>query len=367
MGVPVGRKNLFSEPRRAVLGVGGVAVALLLVLMLGGIVDGAIREVTAYIDTSPADVFVAQAGVRNMHMASSTIPIVDLQTIRGLPGVSWADPILYAPDAVSTASGRRIAYVIGFVSGGRGGPAALVEGRAPGSGEVVIDQRAAESLGAGVGDEVVLLGERWSISGLTSGLTNLANTVAFVTYRDFEDAIGTHGTASYVLVGGDAPAADLAATIERTTSLSALSKSEFADQERRLVEDMSAQLIQIMNVAALLIALAVIALTLFSTTLSHLREVGVIKALGATRSRLTGVVLSQAAWTVLTAVAVAVALAVGLAVLVSKVTTNVSILLEPAAVARLVVAATALGLVGAITPMIKVWRVDPATVFRRNR
>ena len=69
----------------------------------------------------------------------------------------------------------------------------------------------------------------------------------------------------------------------------------------------------------------------------------------------------------MTAVGVAVVLAVGLSILVSKVTANVSILLEPAAVARLVVAASVLGLLGAITPVIRVWRVDPATVFRRNR
>ncbi len=42
-GVPVGRRNLFSDRRRAVLGISGVAVALLMILMLGGVVNGAMR------------------------------------------------------------------------------------------------------------------------------------------------------------------------------------------------------------------------------------------------------------------------------------------------------------------------------------
>lgn len=367
MRVPIGRKNLVSERRRAVLGVTGVGVALLLVLMLGGIVDGAIREVTSYIDTSPADVFVAQAGVRNMHMASSSIPVADVRSIRRLPGVSWADPILYTPDALSTAGGREVAYVIGFVPGGQGGPVTLVQGRDPGPGEVVIDRRAADNLELTVGDRVVLLGRNWTITGMTSGLTNIANTVAFIRYEDFEAATGMSSVASYVLVGGSIPADELTRPIEEATGLSALTRDAFADQERRLVQDMSAQLIQIMNVAALLIALAVIALTLYATTLSHLREIGVIKALGATPARLAGVVLSQAAWTVVTAVAIAVVLAVGFAALIPRFTTSVSILLEPVAVVRVGVATSVLGFVGAIAPLVKVWRVDPVTVFRRYR
>lgn len=38
--VPIGRRNLFSDRRRAILGVAGVGVALLLVLALDGIFAG---------------------------------------------------------------------------------------------------------------------------------------------------------------------------------------------------------------------------------------------------------------------------------------------------------------------------------------
>src|SRR6266536_3493179 len=168
-GVPIGRRNLFSDRRRAVLGIAGVGVALLLVLLLGAIVDGAMRQVTRYIDTAPADVFVAQRGVTNMHMASSAVPLADVGQIRALPGVTWADPILYLPDALATPTGRQIAYAVGYVPGGRGGPASLVQGRPPGAGQVVIDQRAAGNLGLKLGDPVRLLGRDWRISGLTTG------------------------------------------------------------------------------------------------------------------------------------------------------------------------------------------------------
>src|SRR5215831_13403296 len=200
-GVPVGRRNLFSDRRRAALGITGVGVALLMVLMLAAIVNGAMRQVTRYIDSSPADVFVAQRGVTNMHMASSAVPLAAVQRIRALPGVAWADPILYLPDALATPGGRQVAYVVGYIPGQRGGPVSLIQGRPPGNGQVVIDQRAAGSLGLEVGDSVRLLARSWRISGLTTGLTSLANTVAFVRFADLAAARNLARISSYVLAG----------------------------------------------------------------------------------------------------------------------------------------------------------------------
>ena len=150
-GVPIGRRNLFSDSRRAVLGIAGVAVALLMALMLAGVVNGAMRQVTRYIDTSPASVFVAQRGVTNMHMAASALPLADVRRIRAVAGVTWASPILYLPDALATPAGRQVAYVVGYRPGQRGGPPGLVQGRPPKHGQVVIDQRAAASLGLRAG------------------------------------------------------------------------------------------------------------------------------------------------------------------------------------------------------------------------
>ena len=363
-GVPIGRRNLFSDRRRAVLGITGVGVALLLVLMLAAIVNGAMRQVTRYIDTSPADVFVAQRGVTNMHMASSAVPLADLARIRTLTGVAWADPILYLPDALATPSGRQVAYVVGYLPGQQGGPVGLVQGRPPGPGQVVLDQRAAGNLGLKIGDSVRLLARTWRISGLTTELTNLANTVAFIRFPDLAAARNLTGITSYILAGTRSDPAALAHQIAAATGLSALTRAQFSAQERALVQDMSAQLLQIMNLAGYLIGLAVIALTLYAATLSRLREAGVLKALGATPARLATVVVSQALWTVGAAMAVALGLTFGLAAVLGRTGGNLSVVLEPGSVIRVAAGAIILAGLGAVAPLIKVWRVDPMTVFR---
>ncbi|HEX9123609.1 MAG TPA: ABC transporter permease [Actinomycetota bacterium] len=363
--VPVGRRNLFAERRRAALGIAGVAASFLMVLALDGIVNGATRELTRYIDTSPADVFVAQRGVTNMHMASSWLPLANVKEIRALPSVSWADPILYAPDALTTPTGQQLTYVIGYQPGGRGGPITLSAGSDPGPGEIVIDAQAAQDLRLAVEGSVSVLGRTWRISGLTSGLTNIANTVAFVRFEDFAGSRRVPDIASYILVGGSVSPDSLARRIEANTELTALPRAGFSEQEGALARDMSAQVLQIMTLAAFLIGLAIIGLVLYTATLSRLQEIGVMKALGAMPRRLAVVVLSQALWTVGMALALALVLAFSLSWVLARSAGNITIAFGASAVVPVALGGVVVGVLGAVAPVIRVRRVDPVSVFRR--
>jgi putative ABC transport system permease protein len=362
--VPVGRRNLFSERRRAFLGIAGVAASLFMVLALDGIFGGLMRQVTGYIDFSGADVVVSQRGVRTMHMSSSTVPLTAAGTIRALPGVRWADPILYDTGALLASGNRELTYLIGFTPNGRGGPASIVAGTEPGPGEIVIDRDAADSLGVGLGGRVRILDRSWRVSGMTAGMTNFVNSVSYVRFDDFARARGLRGVGSYVLVGTRVPVSPMVDRIEKATGLTAQSRSAFASEERRGVKDMTTDLMQIMTIAAFMIGLAVIGLSLYTATLSRLREIGVMKALGARPGRLGRIVASQAAWTVGSAVAIAVLLAMGLGWVLGR-ETSLPLVVEWPSVLRAAAGGAILGSLGALAPLLRVWRVDPASVFRR--
>jgi putative ABC transport system permease protein len=365
-GVPVGRRLLLSERRRAILGTAGVSVALLLILVLNGIVDGAMERVTHYIDTSPAGVFVAQSGVSNMHMASSTLPLSNLDRIRATSGVVWAEPILYETDSlVASADQRLMSYVIGYEPGRPGGPPGSVRGATPGPGEIVLDGQAAKDVGVGIGDRVNILGRSWRVSGLTDQLTNIASTISFVRFDDFAGARSLPPIASFVLVGTSGSAQAVAERIAAETGLTALTTSRFAASERRLVRDMAAQIMQIMTLAAFVIGVAVIGLLLYAGTLSRLREVGVMKALGAGMRRLVAHVLSQAAWTVGVAFMLAVVIAELLGLALGALGSNVTLVLTRSSVVEAGLGGVVLGAAGALAPVVRMARVDPATVFRR--
>ncbi|HET7488882.1 MAG TPA: ABC transporter permease [Acidimicrobiales bacterium] len=364
--VPLARRALFQDRRRAALAAGGVAAALLLVLLLQGIFDGAMRQATAYLRASPADVIVSQRDVRTMHMSVSALDPATDDAVRAVDGVAWAEGLRYTTTFLVGAGDRQqLSYVIGYdTATGRGGPRRLSAGRPPGPGEILVERIAADRLGLRLGDRVGVFGGTFRVSGLFHGGTTIANSAAFIRTEDF--AAGT--PSAYVLVGArpGVPAGDLARRVAAAVPGDTVQTTgRFAREEAALVRDMSADLMRIMSTIGLLIALAVIALTLFTLTLAKLREHAVVKALGGRTRRLAAVVLAEAAWSVALAVAVATAAAVVLGAVVGRVNPAVAVAVTPAGVVRVGLSALAVGAVGAIVPLRRVVAVDPASAFRR--
>jgi len=228
----------------------------------------------------------------------------------------------------------------------------------------VLDAGAADKLGVDMGDEVSAMGRPWTVSGLTEGMTNITNTISYMRFADFANAREMQRTISYILVSTSDPQT-ISTSITHQTGLEALTNEEFSGQERRIVQDMSADIMRIMTVSGLLIGLTVVVLVLYSATLSRLRDIGLMKAIGASNQRVAGLVLVQAAWTVVPALALALLTTLGLSVVMSGIGAGIPMWLSPAAVARVGAIALLLGAAGAIAPLSRVVRVEPTSVFRR--
>jgi putative ABC transport system permease protein len=364
--VPLARRALFQDRRRAALAAGGVAAALLLVLLLDGIVAGGMRQVTAYLRSSPADVIVAQEGVKTMHMSVSAMSAGTVDAVRRVDGVAWAEGLHYASSTITTPLGRELSYVFGYDPTGRLGPRRLTSGRTPANGEALVDEVAADRIGVGIGDRVQVFGESFTVSGLFDDGTSMINTITFITAADYRRL--RDESIAYVFAGAGPGVSDEALAARVASALPAATvqtRDRFVQEEAAIVGDMAADLMQIMSIVGFLIALAVIGLTLFGLTLSKLREHAVVKALGSRNRGLGIVVLTQAVWSV----AVALVLATVLAVLISGLVTSLSpallVTIEPSSVLRAGIGALVVGALGSVVPLRRVFRVDPATAFRR--
>jgi putative ABC transport system permease protein len=143
------------------------------------------------------------------------------------------------------------------------------------------------------------------------------------------------------------------------------SRSGFVHEEAAIVGDMAADLMEIMSIVGFLIALAVIGLTLFTLTLAKLREHAIVKALGSRNRRVGAVVLTQAVWSVAVALALATVLAILIGALVGRVAPALLVTIEPGSVLRAGIGGLVVGALGSIVPLRRVFKVDPATAFRR--
>lgn len=369
MGVPIARRNLFESKTRLLVSTGGVALAMLLVLALDGVFAGAMRGVTAYIDMTRFDVVVSQEGVRNLHMTSSQFPLYKLDRLRSVPGVADVAPILFSSAFLVSGDRRSLVYLIGYEPKELGGPAP--SGNVPRTlerGDVVVDEKIAGEMGLGIGDTVSVLGRDFRVAGLVSGTVSITNSVAYIRFDDFEEATRLRRIASFGLVRvrpGTDPSSVADRIQEKVGDLTVQTKAGFADSERRIISDMSTDILRIMSLVGFFIGLAVVGLTVYTATLSKLKEFGVLKALGAPASRLFGVVLAQALMSVALGLAAAVAAALALSAVLGLTGAGIRVVVEYSSVVRVALAGTVIAVAASAAPIVRVARIEPADVFRR--
>jgi len=356
---------------RVALSIGGVALAMVLIIVLDAVFLGAERQATRYIDHSGADVIVSQEGVRTMHMAASTLPLTLVGPVRAIPGVASVTPILFASDIVRVGEARGNAYVVGLPPDAATGvpPESSAGAVIPGPGGAIIDQRVAEQANLGIGDTVTILGQPFRIDGLSRGTAGLVNSVVIITLADFASIRGSADSASFLFIetaSGEAPDAVAARISTAIDGVTVQTRAGFAAEERALIRDMGANIIRVMNLLGFVIGLAVMALAVYLAMLSRQREFGMLKALGAANQRLYRVVVFQALASVGIGFVVAVALTAGLGMLLPRIGSNVALVLGPPALARALLASLVIAGLASLLPIRRIARLDPAMVFRKG-
>lgn len=362
-------RNLFQNRARLIISVGGVALALLLVLSLDAVFTGVEQQITAYILHSGADVWVSQADVLNMHMASSSLPDSVARKVRHLPGVESVSPINYLTNNVIANEERNLAYIIGLPEEAQlGGPWEISSGQSlPDEDEVIINRSVAEKSGIRLGDRVEILGEDFQVVGLSEGTASLVNSVAFISTKDFEEFRGSYDTFSFLLVKvaeGESPLIVAARIQAQVRDVTAQTTQEFAGQERRVVRDMSTDLITIMNLIGFLIGLAVMALTVYTSTLSRRREYGMLKALGARNPDLYLTVLAQAILSVMLGFGFGLAITLLLTLAIPFFDSNLVLKVSFDSLLKVGSVSLVIAGISAMIPIRQIGGLDPATVFR---
>jgi putative ABC transport system permease protein len=360
--VPIARRQLFAKGGRTFAGLLGIASALLLVLALNAIFAGMEGRLTGYINRSGADVIVAQKGVQTMHMTQSALPERDVQAITAVDGVRSATPILYRSIFVERGDKSGVVALVG------GGP---IPGSAhtPVGRGIVIDKALAEQLGVGIGDSVQVFGTDLRVAGEVTGTAAISGSFAFVARPTLARLLQAQGLASYVLVDA-APGATAAQLAERINAsvpgVTASTREQFAASERRVVGDMSTDIVHAMTFIGFVIGVAVAGLVAYSATLAQLRDVAVLRALGLTTRRALALISAQVGFMIVGGFILALVFVAGLAALAPSLSPTLVLSVQAGDVLRAAFVASAVALAAALIPILRVAQVEPASIFRRS-
>ena len=359
--VPLARRNLLAEPRRLAAAAAGVGMALMLILLLDGLWAGIKANVTTYEDNVGADLFVAQPGTRNFFGAVSVIPTETVDTVLADPDVDWAVAVRGFFSIVELHGRKVPTYVIGSTPGERGGPWDLRTGRAPvADDEVAIGRVLARRHGLEVGDDLAIMGGRFTIVG-TSTDAFMASFV-FMTHAATDDLLRAPDTTSFVLVGTRDPDAVRARIAD--TGLAVLDRDELARNDLALIARAYEVPLAVMRGVAFVIGSLIIALTAYSAIMERRREYGIVKAIGAGRRRLISLAVQQSLIVSALGLVAGALFFVGGRAFITSVRPQFIILATPGSIARAVVTAVLMGLVASILPARRLAGLEPAVAYR---
>lgn len=362
-------KNLFQAKVKLAISIGGIAFALLLILVLGAIFAGLNHQATAYIRESRASVWVMQKGVANMHMANTILPSSIEKKILDTRGVSSVSAILYVSGFLKIKGVKSLSYVVGYDPGeDAGGPWAMARGKSkPAHDEIIIDEELAAKRRVGVGDKISVLGRKMRIVGLSRETFSMANTVTFVNRNDMEIMMRAPDQRSYFLVmtkPGQGAAAVAKRIESRVAGANVMTTTAFLSSEAKLIRQMGIDIINAMSIIGFIIGIMIVGLTIYTSTLEKSRDFAILKAVGAARSRLYAAVFAQALISVALGGALGWLLALATRAIIERLVPEMPLVFAAADVGRVAVAMVGVAILSSYLPIRRVAGVDPMSVFK---
>jgi putative ABC transport system permease protein len=362
-------RNLFQQKFRLALSVGGVALAMMLIVLLNGFLAGIYVQITAYLDHTPADLVVAQDGVTNLLSATSLLPLNAADLARGVPGIERTIPIISQFIIMDIHNEKVVAYLIGYDPKEGGGPWALKAGRPPlDDNEVVLDWVMAETHNFGLGDTIEILDEDFTVVGLSNATNSWMASFLFMRKQAAERILLAPATTNFLLLTLT-PNADPAETKmrlqRRLRNVEIVSAETMKQNDLKLLVRVFAIPLQMMVTIAFAVGTAILGMVIYTATVERVREYGVLKAVGVKNRQLYWLVSVQGLVTAL----LGVILGVGLAWLAAEGVMNISpkflVVLRLGDILPAALTGIVMGLLAAWLPARHVGRLDPAQVFRK--
>lgn len=333
--------------RRFALGALATALVFAATLLLAGLHAAFVNEATQTVASFKADRWIVPTGVSGPFTQNVPLSAAQQAEVSRLPGVVRATPIVISGVVMVADGQQRNVNLFGY-SPGHGFAPRITAGRAPQAGnEVVVDQL----LRLPIGSRVSIEGRAWRVVGWVSGLTyNVGTPTLLMTLAAARGIVyGGEPQASAVITRGvprDVPAGLRAMT----------NRAVLADLHRPLSTATSA--IEVLAVLLFVVAIGVIGLMVYLSSLDRLPEFAVYKAVGVSNSSLLGSLVLQTMVFALLAAALAMALSL---VMAPQFPIPVSIGAD--LYAALFGAALIVGLAASAVGVRQVTRVDPAVAF----
>jgi putative ABC transport system permease protein len=344
-----------------------------LVLVQVGLFLGLLGNASITIDRLDADLWVTAPNTPNVDFATS-FPDARVGRVRSIPGVARADNLLVAFMEIALPTGAQEGTLVYALESFRawGFPWRVTAGdvedlrRGP---SIFVDDSAAKRFGAfAVGDYREIMGRRLKIIGRTREAKSFTTTpIVFMDLHQAQEMRGLAGQTTYIVVklapGADADAVR-AEIRRRLPHNDVYGRAEFAERSRDYWIRSTGIGLDIYLTAFLgcLVGLLVVAQTLYSSTLEHLKEFGTVKAIGGGNGDIYKILAKQALVVAVLGFAAGLAVSHGLGPIADGL--DLRIVIGSTLTGAVFAGTLVVCLAAALLSFRKVASIDPALVFR---
>lgn len=367
-------RNLIYDKIRLVVTLTGVVFAVVLFSIQIGLFFGFKRATADIIDHSGADIWIAGQDVSYLENGVNMNEQKRYDVLEN-PDVEIADKYLvdFAQFKVASGSEEGI-LLIGFnPDTGLGGPWNLTAGSVKDlkqADTIIIDELYKEKLKVTeLGQIVEILGKRARVVGFTRGIRTFTTSPAvFTSFKNAQTYRGlSENQVVYLLVKAKAGADVLKLKenlLSRLQNVEVYTNEEFSahTQSYWMFGTGAGVTVLIAATLGLIVGVVVVAQTIYSATMDHLKEFGTLKAMGASNGYIYRVIIKQAVISAIIGYAVGISIALT-AVYISQQGQTAIVL--PMSVVIALFGLTLLMCVGAsLISINKVTHLDPAMVFK---
>ena len=349
--------DLRARPLRTAAAVLGVAMEVLLVLLIVGMTTGVVTEWAKRVEGVGADILIQPPN--SSIFLGLTSPVLQeslAQEIIRLKSVDEVAPVLVAADTRSLDLVYGIDYPH-FNALSANGFKFLWGRPFQGPDEVIIDDLKATTKHLRVGDKIFLFGHEFTICGI---VYHGRGARYYIPLHTAQELIGAENRVSMFYVRS---AGDTAATMQQLAQLlpgyRILSMAEYLSLMNSSNLPELKPFIRSMVVVGVAISFLVILLTMYTIVMEKTREIGILKALGASRVSILKLIVQE------TLLMAAMGTAFGLAstflvrIILRVTTPTLTILISEGWILRAIVLALVGAIAGALYPAYRAALIDP--------
>lgn len=369
-------RNLFHDRIRLAVTLVGILFSIVLVAVQLGLYFGASRMITANIDRANGELWITAFGAKSYEDGGVLLSSRERHQALATPGVADVIPLVVAFAEWRKPGGGSSRVVVVGADAEDGGlaPWNLVEGnwediKAPEG--IAVDRSYLNELGIdGMGATAQIAQGRVRVRALTNGIRSFTQSpYAFMPINRARSLLGADGERATFLLVQLQDGADMAVVRnelqQRLESAEVLTKEEFRDRSLRQWLFRTGAGIALIGGALLgiLVGTVIVAQTLYSSTKDHLNEFATLRALGSSSGYIHKVILTQAGLSAV--IGYVLGMIIALLIVFASQGSALPIVMSPGLAFGLFALTLFMCAISALSAIVKVTKIDPATVFSR--